>query len=97
MKLDNDAEWLFDFRTAAEDLGRILAMPAKVPAARVDFLRWAIKMTLADPALVDEGERTERYVGHLDAATTIKNVEAVLRKPTPEQKARIKTIVARAQ
>ena len=97
VKLDAEAQWLFDFRTAAEDLGRILVMPAKVPAARLEFLRNAIKTTLADPVLMAEGERTQRYVGYLDAVTTITNVEAVLGKPSPEQKARVKAIVAKAQ
>ncbi len=97
VKLDAEAQWLFDFRTAVEDLGRILVMPAKVPAARLEFLSNAIKTTLADPVLIAEGERSQRYVDYLDSATTIKNVEAVLGRPSPEQKARVKAIVAKAQ
>lgn len=97
VKLDADAQWLLDFRTSAEDLGRILVAPPKLPPSRTAYLRDAIKTTLSDPALLAEGERTQRYVGYLDAAATIKNVQTVLSQPTPEQKTRVKGIVARAQ
>ena len=97
VKLDDEAKWIFDFRTAAEDLGRILVGPPKMLPARVEFLREAIRVSLADPALIAEGERSQRYIGYLDAAQTIKNVEQVLSSPSPEQKARVKAIVAKAQ
>ncbi|CAN0270536.1 unnamed protein product, partial [Phaeothamnion confervicola] len=61
VKLDQEAAWLLDFRTAAEDLGRILVAPPKLSPERAQFLRAAVKTTLDDPALRAEGERTERY------------------------------------
>lgn len=97
VKLDAEAAWLLDFRAAAEDLGRILVLPPKVPQARLEFMRDAVKRTLSDPVLLAEGERSQRYVGYLDAALTIKNVEAVLGAPSPEQKAKVKAIVNKAQ
>ena len=97
VKLDTDSAWLIDFRTAAEDLGRILVAPPKMSPERAAFLRQAINSTLADPVLAAEGERSQRYVGYLDAAETLGNVKKVLGEPTPEQKARIKAIVAQAQ
>lgn len=95
--LDKEAAWILDFRTAAEDLGRILVAPPRMSPERTDFLRGALKATLADPALIAEGDRSQRYVGYLDAAETIGNVKKVLDEPNAEQKARIKAIVARAQ
>ncbi len=97
VKLDAESTWLIDFRTAAEDLGRILVAPPKMAPERAAFLQQAIKSTLADPVLAAEGERSQRYVGYLDATDTLGNVMKVLGEPTPEQKIRIKAIVAQAQ
>jgi tripartite-type tricarboxylate transporter receptor subunit TctC len=97
VKLDAQGAWLFDFRAAAEDLGRIIVGPPKIPAARAQALRNAIQTTLADPALIAEGERTQRYIGYLDPDMTLKNVRKVLAEPTADQKARVKAIVTKAQ
>lgn len=97
VKLDKEATWILDFRTAAEDLGRILVGPPKIPSERAAFLRDALKKTLADPVLITEGDKSQRYVGYLDATETVGNVRKVLDEPNAEQKARIKAIVARAQ
>ncbi len=95
VQLDPESAWVIDFRAAAEDLGRILVTPPGMSEARLRHLRNAIQSALADPALLAEAERSQRYVGYLDARATIDNVEAVLGKPTPEQTARIKAIVSK--
>jgi tripartite-type tricarboxylate transporter receptor subunit TctC len=95
--LDKESTWLLDFRTAAEDLGRILVAPPKMPPERAQFLRNAVKATLDDPVLRAEGERSERYLGYLDAGVTVANVRKVLSEPTLEQTARIKAIVVKAE
>lgn len=97
VKLDGEAAWILDFRTAAEDLGRIIVGPPKIPEPRLQFLRHAIRSTLSDPALIAEGERTQRYVGYLDAVETANNVRKVLEEPTELQKQRIKAIINKAQ
>jgi tripartite-type tricarboxylate transporter receptor subunit TctC len=93
--LHADAQWVIDFRSAAEDLGRILVAPPGMSEARLQFLRASIRAALADPDLLVEAERSQRYVGYLDAETTTRNVEAVLGRPTPAQKERIKAIVTK--
>ena len=95
MPLSPDAEWLFDFRSTLESLGRILATPPKLLPARLAYLQDAVKRALTDPAIIAEGERTQRYMGYLDAETTQKNILRVLRDLTPEQRTRVKDIVAR--
>lgn len=97
VKLSEDARWVIDYRTAADDLGRILVAPPGVSRARLDTLRNSIRKALADPALLAEAERTQRYVEYLDADQTMENVEAVLGKTTPEQKARVKEILTKTQ
>lgn len=97
VKLDAEQTWLLDIRTAVDDLGRILVAPPGMSPDRAEFLRTAIRRTLSDPALIAEGERTQRQVSYLDTATTITNVRKVLDMPTPAQKARVKAIVDKAQ
>ena len=96
-RLDRDAAWILDFRAAADDLGRILVAPPKMAPGRLTFLRTVLKATLSEPALVAEGERTQRNIGYIDANVTVANVRKVLFDPTPEQKARVKAIIAKAR
>lgn len=95
--LEPEAAWLMDYRLAADELGRIVVGPPKMPPARLRFLRNALKATLADPALVAESRRTERFIKYLGAEETIANLRKVLEEPTAAQKARLKEIIAKAQ
>jgi tripartite-type tricarboxylate transporter receptor subunit TctC len=88
---------LLDFHSTAEKLGRILVAPPGTPAARVAFLREAVKTTLNDPALVAEGERTQRPVGFIEAEATRKAALGIVSDPTPEQKKRMIDILARVE
>ena len=97
MKLTPDQEWLFDFRSTLESLGRILSVPPKMAPARLAFMQNAVKTALTDPALLAEGEKTQRYVGYLDAETTRRNIFKIVRDLTPAQTARVKDIVSRRQ
>jgi tripartite-type tricarboxylate transporter receptor subunit TctC len=96
VKLTPDQEWLFDFRANVEDLGRILVVPPNVPPARLSFLQEAVKKALTDPALVAEGEKSQRYIDFEDAETTRKRANAVVTELSPEQRSRVKTILSRA-
>lgn len=93
-KMDKDEEWLIDFRANVEALGRILVTTPKVPAARLAFMREAIKATLTDPALVAEGEKTQRYLEFEDAQITKKRAHAIVTDITPAQKKRVNDILA---
>lgn len=97
VELDKASAWLMDFRSSAEDLGRILVGPPRIPAYRAELLRIALKATLTSPAVVAEGEKTQRYVNYLDSAATMANVRKVLNDPTPAQKKRVKEVINKAQ
>jgi len=59
--------------------------------------REAVKETLHNPQLVADGERTQRIIEYLDAASTLKNAINVVSNVTPEQKKRVQTILSRAK
>ena len=94
VKLDADQEWLFDFRATIENLGRIIVTPPNLPPARLAYLQGAVKKALTDPSLIAEGEKSQRYVDFVDAETTRKSTMKVVADITPEQKERVKKIVA---
>jgi tripartite-type tricarboxylate transporter receptor subunit TctC len=94
VKLDRDQEWLFDFRATLEDLGRIMVAPPNLPPARLAFLQAAVRKALTDPALVADGEKSQRYIDFVDADPTRKSTLKVVADITPEQKERVKKIVA---
>ena len=50
--------------------------------------------TLADPALIAEGEKTQRYIDYIDASETLKAVRKAIGDITPEQKKRVQTILS---
>jgi tripartite-type tricarboxylate transporter receptor subunit TctC len=97
MPLTADQQWLFDFRAKLEDLGRILLLPPGMAPARLAFLQAAVKATLNDPALLAEGEKSQRYINYLDADTTRQNARDVVSNISPEQRKRIQDILARAR
>lgn len=96
-KLDADQQWLFHFRGAVEDLGRILAVPPNMPPARLAYMQAAVKRTLTNPQLVANGERSQRYIDYLEADATRKNALTVVTDITPEQKKRVQDILAKAR
>lgn len=88
-QIDKDGAWLLDFHGALEDLGRILIVPPKMAAARLEFLQQAVRDVLTDKEVVAEGEKRQRYIDFEDAETTRKRVLAVIRDLTPEQRKRV--------
>jgi tripartite-type tricarboxylate transporter receptor subunit TctC len=94
-ELNADQQWLFDFFSGVEGMGRILILPPGVPKARLAFLQEVVKQTLHDPQLIADGERTERIIEYLDPASTLKNAQTIVSNVTPEQKKRVQTILAR--
>ena len=93
--LDADQQWLFDFLSGVEDLGRVLILPPGVPKARLAFLQGVVREVLHNPELIAEGERTERIIEYLDPESTRNNALAVVQKVTGEQKTRVQKIVSR--
>ena len=94
VKLDNDAQWLFDFHSTLENLGRILVAPPGLAADRLAYLQAAVKKTLTNPTLIAEGERTQRYVDFVAADATQQAVVKTVNDVSPEQRKRVKTLVS---
>jgi len=97
LKLTPDQQWLFDFRGKLEDLGRILLVPPNLAPGRLAALQDAVRETLGDPALVAEGEKSQRYIDYLDAAKTRQNAQDVVTNISPEQRRRVQDILAKAR
>jgi tripartite-type tricarboxylate transporter receptor subunit TctC len=94
MKLDAEQEWLFDFRATLENLGRIFVTGPGVPPARLAHLQAAMKKALTDPALIAEGEKSQRYVDFVDAEATRKSALQVVTDITPERREQVRKILA---
>jgi len=94
MKLSPEDEWLFDFHSTLHALGRILIAPPNIPAARLKFIREAVKEALSDPALIAEGEKSQREVSFTDAERTIEAVRRVINDLTPAQKEQVQRILS---
>ena len=92
-KLDDDARWWLEFRMSINDLGRILVTTPGVPADRLEFLRAAVKRALTDPALMAEGEKTQRFVKYQPPEEALEITRKVLTGATPEQKERLRDVI----
>src|ERR1700682_6456750 len=97
VKLTGDQQWLFDFRGKVAGIGRVPLVPPSMAPARLAALQAAVKETLNDPGLVAEGEKSQRYIDYLDAATTRKNAQDVVSNISPEQRKRVQDILAKAR
>jgi tripartite-type tricarboxylate transporter receptor subunit TctC len=95
VKLDAEGTWLIDFLTGVEELGRVMILPPDMPKARLAFLQEVLREVLHDPQLIAEGERTERIIEYLGPQETLRNVQTIVSKVTPEQRARVQAIVSR--
>ena len=97
VELDADQQWLFDFFSGVENMGRVMILPPGMPKARLAYLQAAVKETLHNPQLIAEGERTERIIEYLDPVSTHNNALAVVANVTLEQKKRVQEILSRAR
>ena len=95
LEIDAEGQWLLDFLGGVEDLGRVMILPPHMPKTRLAHLQAVVKEVLHNPQLIADGERTERIIEYLDPDSTLKNVQSVVSKITPEQKVRVKALVSR--
>jgi tripartite-type tricarboxylate transporter receptor subunit TctC len=95
VKLDQKQTWWFDFRATVDDLGRILVTTPDIPADRLKFLQQATDKVLHDPALIAEGEKSQRYIDFVGPDKTLEKINTAIAKLTPEQRAEIKKVVSR--
>jgi hypothetical protein len=96
-KLSPEQEWWLDFRASLNDLGRILVTTPGVPGDRLDFLRAAVKRALNDPALIAEGEKTQRFVQYQPPEEALELTRQVLATATPDQKEQLRKIIFKNQ
>ena len=61
------------------------------------MLRAAVKAALTDPALIAEGDKTQRNIEFSSAEDTRQASISVVSDPTPEQKQRMIAILARVE
>ena len=96
-RMDADGIWVMDFLANVEKLGRVLIAPPGIPPARLAYLQEAVKQTLHNPQLIADGERAERIIEYLDPVATHGNAIAAVGSVTPEQRARVLTIISGAK
>lgn len=93
VKLTNDQEWWFDFRSTLDALGRVLVTTPGVPPDRLAFLQDAVGKLVKNPKLLAEAEKSQRYIIYRDPKAAQQAIERVINAPTPAQRAEIKQIV----
>lgn len=93
VKLTPDQKWWFEFRATLDDLGRILVAPPNVPKDLLALLQDTVRKVLADPDVIAEGAKTQRYIAYRDPPTTAKMLSTVLTTISPQQKAAVRDAV----
>ncbi len=93
VKMNDEQRWWFEFRESINDLGRILVTTPGVPADRLAFLREAVKKSLTDPALIEEGAKTQRFVEFQEPEVARKLAVKALGDATPELRERVRRVV----
>jgi hypothetical protein len=96
-KLTPEQGWWLDFRANLNDLGRILVTTPGVPADRLSHLRAAVKNALTNPALIEEGARTQRFVKYQPPEEALEITQKVLTLASPEQKERLRQVIFRSR
>ena len=58
-----------------------------------EMLEARIGYTFRDKELIDEGEKSQRYVDYIDSRTTTQNVAKVINELTPAQRERVRKVM----
>jgi tripartite-type tricarboxylate transporter receptor subunit TctC len=95
IKLTPEQKTWFDFRSKLDDLGRILITMPKVPKDRLAYLRDAVKKVLTDPAVIAEGQKSQRYIKYVGAEETEKDALSLINEVAPDRKKLIQEVVLR--
>ena len=75
------------------DIGRVLVLPPKVPAERAQILEAAFRSVLTDPAVIAEGERTNRPLNFASAGDTRAVIKRIISDLTPDERKEIKELI----
>jgi len=89
------ARWL-RFRAAIADFGRTLVVPSDTPPNRIAVLQKAVAAVLADPAVREEGARTERPIAYLTGAESQRTLDGILTGFDPKQLNILKKLILTA-
>lgn len=95
IKLTPEAQWWFEFRSAIDNIQRMLAMPPNVPQEHLAYMQQVVKKILTDPAVIADGKKTQRFIEYKDPATVKKMIDTVLVSTTPAQKKMVKEVILR--
>ena len=95
VKLDEKQVWWFNFRATVDDLGRILVTTPNIPADRLKYLQESTRKVLADPQLLAEGEKSQRYIDFVSPEKTLEKIHNAVSNLTPAQRAEIKKVISR--
>lgn len=89
------ARWL-RFRAAIADFGRTLVVPSDTPPDRIAALQKAVAAVLSDPAVLEEGARTERPIAYMSAAQSRRTLDGILAGFNPSELAALKKLLLTA-
>jgi tripartite-type tricarboxylate transporter receptor subunit TctC len=95
VKLNPEQKFWFELRAAVDNVQRTLAMPPKVAPDRLAYMQKVAKKILTDPAVIEDGNKTERYINYKSPEDVKKMVDTILVKITPEQKKKVKEVILR--
>ncbi|HEX2727549.1 MAG TPA: tripartite tricarboxylate transporter substrate-binding protein [Beijerinckiaceae bacterium] len=96
-KLTPEQDWWLDFRANLNDLGRILVTTPGVPADRLAYLRAAVKRALTNPAVIEEGAKTQRFVSYQSPEEALEITRKVLTLASREQKERLRQVIFKSR
>jgi tripartite-type tricarboxylate transporter receptor subunit TctC len=95
MTLTPEQTYWMELRSNIDALGRILVTTPGIPADRLNYLKATVKKVLTDPAVMDEGQKTQRYLAYEDGETTKKRALDIIANTPADQKAKIKDVVTK--
>jgi tripartite-type tricarboxylate transporter receptor subunit TctC len=78
-----DKIWIVDLREQIGDAQRAMVAAPDVPADRVDYLRAAFTAVLTDPAVIEEGARTNREIEYMAGGDLQKLVADLMQAAGP--------------
>ena len=93
LKLTDEQKWWLQFREDTNDLQRILGMPPNMPKEQLALMQQVVRKILTDPAVIADGEKTQRYIDYRSPEEVDKMIKTILVSITPEQKKRAKEVL----
>lgn len=95
VKMTAEQQKKINFRISIDELGRILVVPAGLPADRLAFLQNAVKEVMQDPAIIAETEKRQLYIDYRNPEQTGKLISDIFGSLTPEQKQQVKEVATK--